>query len=174
MIRDLNNIDDDIVRVKRNIKEILYNDPDVIESLNNPTLDPECPSDALGRNILSYIRLPGTQDQVENYICFDIGDTRESYVNEKMKNQVIVFMCFVHEKNLETNFDIDRHDLLAYLVRDLINYRDYLGNGTQYKLFYNNADIIDVKWHVRTLKFKATTPNNLMSGGRNKHEIIHH
>lgn len=172
MIRNLSNIDDDIIRVKRNIKEILYKDPDVIEAIHSATLDPECPSDALDRNILSYIRLPGTQDKVDNYICFDIGDTEAARNNGKMKSQDIIFMCFVHEDDLKTTYDMDRHDLLAYLIRDLINYRDYLGNGTQYKLYFNNASITDVKWHVRTLKFKAITPNNLTHGGRNRFESI--
>ena len=43
MIRDIQNIDDDIIRAKRIIKEKLINDPDVIEVLDNPKLDPEEP-----------------------------------------------------------------------------------------------------------------------------------
>ena len=35
MIRDIQNIDDDIIRKKRVIGEMLYNDPDIIEVLDN-------------------------------------------------------------------------------------------------------------------------------------------
>lgn len=38
MIRDFQNIDDDIIYKKRIIKEILYNDSDIIELLDNPNL----------------------------------------------------------------------------------------------------------------------------------------
>ena len=40
MIRDINNIDDDIIRKKRIIAEMLYSDPDIIEVLDNKELDP--------------------------------------------------------------------------------------------------------------------------------------
>ena len=38
MIRDIQNIDDDIIRKKRIIGELLYNDPDIIEVLDNPNI----------------------------------------------------------------------------------------------------------------------------------------
>ena len=43
MVRDIQNIDDDIVRKKRIIGEMLYSDPDIIEVLDNKELDPSCP-----------------------------------------------------------------------------------------------------------------------------------
>lgn len=49
MIRDFQNIDDDIICKKRIIKEILYSDPDIIELLNNPQLDPESPDEYIGK-----------------------------------------------------------------------------------------------------------------------------
>ena len=45
MIRDIQNIDDDIVRKKRIIGKLLYSDPDIIEILDNKELDPECPDE---------------------------------------------------------------------------------------------------------------------------------
>ena len=72
MIRDIQNIDDDIIRAKRIIKEKLINDPDVIEVLDNPKLDPEEPDTYVNENIFDYIRIPGTTTDKKNFICFDV------------------------------------------------------------------------------------------------------
>ena len=45
MIRDIQNIDDDIIRKKRVIGEMLYNDPDIIEVLDNRYIDPNFPDE---------------------------------------------------------------------------------------------------------------------------------
>ena len=54
MIRDINNIDDDIIRKKRIIAEMLYSDPDIIEVLDNKELDPTCPDTYLYENIFPF------------------------------------------------------------------------------------------------------------------------
>ena len=45
MIRDIQNIDDDVSYMKRIIRQKLTSDPDVIEALNNQELDPSSPDD---------------------------------------------------------------------------------------------------------------------------------
>jgi hypothetical protein len=57
MIRDINNIDDSIIKAKRIIKEKLYSDQDIIEVLNNPKLNPDEPDTYLDENIFDYIRV---------------------------------------------------------------------------------------------------------------------
>ena len=54
MIRDIQNIDDDIIRKKRLIGKMLYSDPDIIEVLDNPELDPSCPEEYMYENIYKY------------------------------------------------------------------------------------------------------------------------
>ena len=68
MIRDIQNIDDDISYMKRIIRQKLTSDPDVIEALNNQELDPSSPDDYLNKNIFAYIRVPEVQDVAKNYI----------------------------------------------------------------------------------------------------------
>ena len=51
MKRDIQNIDDDIIRKKRLIEKILYTDEDIIEILENPNIDPSVPEDVVGKNI---------------------------------------------------------------------------------------------------------------------------
>ena len=43
MIRDIQNIDDDIIRKKRVISQMIYSDQDIIAVHDNSELDPNCP-----------------------------------------------------------------------------------------------------------------------------------
>ena len=70
MIRDIQNIDDDIIRKKRVIGELIYSDPDIIEALDNKELDPSCPEEYLFQNIFPFIRVPDTQDTSKSFITF--------------------------------------------------------------------------------------------------------
>ena len=70
MQRDIQNIEDDIIRKKRIISKLLYSDPDIIEVLDNPNLDPECPEEYLYTNIFPFIRIPEAQDTTKNFITF--------------------------------------------------------------------------------------------------------
>ena len=70
MIRDINNVDDSIIKAKRIIKEKLYSDPDIIEVLNNPNLNPDEPDTYLDVNIFDYIRIPGTTSETNEFHLF--------------------------------------------------------------------------------------------------------
>lgn len=159
MIRDFQNIEDDIIRRKRIIKRILYEDPDIISLLNNPELDPESPDEYIGVNIHSAIHLPESQDSVKNFICFDIDDLRGTKTNKAFKDQVCTFRVFCHEDDLYTPYGAERHDLIGYCIRDLFNWSNIL--GLQLRLDYDVSGITDVHYVSRTLKFLMTTPNDL-------------
>ena len=77
MIRDMQNINDDVSAMKRIIRQKLTSDPDVIEVLNNHELDPSSPDDYLNNNIFAYIRIPGVQDVAKNFICFSVDDMED-------------------------------------------------------------------------------------------------
>ena len=93
MIRDIQNIDDDIVRKKRIISQMLYNDPDIIEVLDNPLLDPSCPEEYLYTHIFPFIRVPGTQDKSKSFITFMLDDMDKTQVNKTMKSQFLKVDC---------------------------------------------------------------------------------
>ena len=58
MKRDIQNIDDDIIRKKRLIETILYSDEDIVEILDNPEIDPMSPEDLVySPNLLSALFL---------------------------------------------------------------------------------------------------------------------
>ena len=91
MIRDIQNVEDDVVTMKRLIKQKLIEDPDILETLNNSNLDLDSPDEFLDNNIYGFIRVPKIQDTVNSYICFTVDDIEENRFNEVMKKQYIQF-----------------------------------------------------------------------------------
>lgn len=163
MIRNIQNVSDDIIEMKRLIKQKLIADPDILEALHNPTIDLDSPDEFLDNNIYGFIRIPTTQDTVRNFICFTVDDIEPSY-NTHMKVQQIQFACICHLEDMKTEYGIDRHDLLGYLVRDIFNWSNAF--GLQFKLVYNKESTIDSDYYCRTLKFERETTNNLNNATR--------
>ena len=169
MIRDIQNIDDDIVRKKRIIGQMLYSDPDIIEVLDNPELDPSCPEDALYNNIYPFIRIPGTQDTSRSYITFMLDDMEGAQINKAMKSQFLKVVIFVHKDLVKTKYGAERHDLLSYLVKDVFHLSNSL--GMQLKLLSNREGVTDADYCTRTLQFEMTTPNSVKPFNTNQYEF---
>lgn len=159
MERAINRVDDDIIEIKRLIKQKLIADADILEALHNPNVDIDSPDEFLDNNIYGFIRIPQTQDTVRNFICFTVDDMEDHRFNEVMKTQYIQFNCICHLDDMKTQYGIDRHDLLGYLVRDTFNWTNIF--GLQFKLIYNKESTIDSDYYCRTLKFEAIKPNSL-------------
>ena len=138
MKREIQAVDDDIIRKKRLIEQILYSDEDIVEVLNNPDIDPEHPEDLIYENIFPCIRIPGTQDVSKNFITFTVDDMERMPSNPVMKNQTIQFVVFVHKDNIKTKYGMTRHDLLGYLIRDLFNLSNALGPQMEIRNKYTN------------------------------------
>lgn len=168
MIRDIQNIDDDIIRKKRIIGQMLYSDPDIIEVLDNKDLDPNCPEEYLFKNIFPFIRVPGTQDTSKSFITFMLDDIDSVQSNKTMKSQFLKVVIFVHKNLIPTNYGAERHDLLAYLVRDVFHLSNNL--GLQLKLMSNREGFTDNDYCTRTLQFEMTTPNSVKPFNTNVYE----
>ena len=159
MIRDIQNFDDDIITMKRLIKQKLIADTDILEALNNKDIDIDSPDEFLDTNIFGFIRIPSTQDTVRNFICFTVDDIEEDRYNEVIKVQDIQFNCICHLDDMKTDYGIDRHDLLGALVRQNFNWTNMF--GLQFKLIDNKESTVDSDYYCRTLKFMAQKPNSL-------------
>ena len=168
MRRDIQNIDDDIVRKKRIIGEMLYSDPDIIEVLDNSELDPSCPDEYLYQNIFPFIRIPGTQDVSKSFITFMLDDMESAQFNKAMKSQFLKVVIFVHKDLVKTKWGADRHDLLAYLVKDVFHLSNSL--GLQLNLTSNREGVTDADYCTRTLQFEMITPNSMQPYKTNKYE----
>lgn len=169
MIRNIQKVQDDIIEMKRLIKQKLISDTDILEALHNTDIDIDSPDEFLDNNIYGFIRIPTTQDTVRNFICFTVDDIEDHQYNTHMKIQYIQFNCICHLDDMKTEYGIDRHDLLGYLVRDVFNWTNDF--GLQFKLVYNKESTIDSDYYCRTLKFEATVPNSLHKARRdNPHD----
>lgn len=168
MIRDIQNISSDIIRKKRIIGEMLYSDPDIIEVLDNPELDPSCPDEYLHQNIFPFIRIPGTQDVSKSFITFLLDDIEAAPINKSMKSQFLKVVIFVHKDLVKTKWGAERHDLLAYLVEDVFHLSNSL--GLQLNLVSNREGTTDADYCTRTLQFEMITPNSMQPYRTNKYE----
>lgn len=178
--RDLENKkNNDIILKKDKIEKIFNEDPDILEILGqkekrplNKFVDKDNPTEEelkkreeiieynkkiQSKQIVPMLKLNGISKEVLNFIMFDIDDTEVSYVNETIKTQYVVVMCLVHEDDVYTEYGIMRHDLLSYLVKDLLNWSNVL--GMQLKCTSDYTDIVDFHYYCRTLKFEIEAPN---------------
>lgn len=163
MKRDMQNINDDVASMKRLIKQTLIEDVDILEALNNKDIDIDSPDEFLDTNIYGFIRIPKTQDVARNFICFTVddiqGQNRDFQQNRVMKRQRIQFHAICHLDNMKTEYGIDRHDLLGYLIRDRFNWTNLF--GLQFRLIENKESAVDSDYYCRTLVFEARKPNSL-------------
>jgi hypothetical protein len=168
MKRDIQIIDDDIIRKKRIIEQALYSDSDIIEVLDDTDIEASCPEEALYSSIYPFIRIPGTQDKTKNYITFSISDMGVLPRNEIMKSQYVQFVIFVHKNLSKTNFGMARHDCLGYLIRDIFNMSNML--GAQMNLVSNIEGTTDTDYLTRTLKFELIDDNSTKPCRTNPYE----
>lgn len=171
MKRQINCVQDDIIEMKRLIKQKLIADTDILEALNNPDIPLDSPDEFLDTNIFGFIRIPQTQDTVRNFICFTVDDIEDSRFNSHFKVQQIQFSCICHLDDMKTKYGIDRHDLLGYLIRSVFNWSNDF--GLQFKLVYNKESTVDSDYYCRTLKFERECTNSLNKATRsNAHDRL--
>lgn len=158
MIRDIQNISDDISIMKRQIKQRLIDDQDILEALHSE-IDIDSPDEFLDTHIFGFLRIPSTQDTVRNFICISVDDIEDHRFNEIIKIQSLQFTVISHLSDIKTEYGIDRHDLLGYLIRDTFNWTNMF--GLQFHLIYNKEGNLDGDYYCRTLKFEAEKLNSL-------------
>lgn len=168
MKRDIQNVDDDIIRKKRKIEKALYSDPDIVEVIDDPDIDLSCPEELVYSSIYPFIRIPSAQDESKNFVTFSVSDTGRPPNNEVMKNQYVQFVIFVHKNLAKTNYGMARHDCLGYLIRDIFNLSNML--GPQMNLVSNVEGATDTDYLTRTLRFELIDDNSTKPFRTNPYE----
>jgi hypothetical protein len=74
----------------------------------------------------------------------------------------------VHKNLIQTKWGAERHDLLAYLVKDVFHLSNKL--GIQLKSTTNREWVTDTDYCTRTLQFEVTTPNSVKPFNTNQYE----
>jgi hypothetical protein len=153
--------EDDNIFYKEIIKNKLINNSKIIYAINNKDLDPDCPADYLGENILPFYLIVDTQSKAQNYICFETSFDEVDRYNKVMKfGQVIFYIICDNKEIYDKDTGVARHDLLSALITDEFNYTNMF--GTQIKLVSNKPIAIDNNYVGRTLIFQQTTPNSIL------------
>lgn len=162
-----NNVDykkyyeNDNIFYKEIIKNKLMNNSNIINVLNNSELDPDCPADYLGENILPYYLIIPTQGTPKNYICFETSFEELARYNKVMKFGQVIFYIICDNKTIyDKETGIARHDLLAALIAEEFNWTNMF--GTQIKLVSDKPVAVDNNYVGRTLIFEQTTSNNII------------
>lgn len=162
MVRDIQTLEDDIGLAKRVIETVLYNDPDIVELIDNHNIDPKSPEDLMYVNIFPFVRVPGVQDTSGSYICYEVDDMSDISRNDIMKQQYIQFVVFVHDDVIKTKYGAPRHDMLGMVIRDLFNRSNLFGH--ELKLMQSRGGTTDTNYYTRTLKFQLITPEVAQDG----------
>lgn len=153
--------ENDNIYYKEIIKEKLINNSDIIKALNNSDLDPDCPADYMGENILPYYLIVETQGKTKNYICFETSFEEAPRYNKLMKFGQVIFYIICDNKTIyDKDTGIARHDLIAALIADEFNWTNMF--GTQIQLVSDKPVAIDNNYVGRTLVFEQTTTNNII------------
>lgn len=174
----------DIIRKKRIVNKLFNEDPDLKEVLGyknplplNKFADENHPTESekekreiiINYNtnikhpqIVPFIKLNGIQNEVLNFIMFDIEDEKLSYDNEAIKYQNLIIWCLVHEDDIETEYGITRQDLLDAIVRDLLLGSNVLTN--KLTLTSDEYRIIDNNYYARMITFRMKSGNGYGQG----------
>ena len=153
--------ENDNIYYKEIIKNKLINNSKIINSLNNNDLDPDCPADYMGENILPFYLIAKTQGKPMHYICFETSFNEVARYNKIMKMGQVIFYILCDNKDIyDKQSGIARHDLLAALIVDEFNWTNMF--GTQIKLVSDTPMVIDNDYAGRTLIFEQTTTNSII------------
>ena len=82
--------------------------------------------------------------------------------NDRMKQQIIQFVVFIHKDLIKTKYGAPRHDMFGMVIRDLFN-RSHLF-GHELKIVQSKGGITDSNYYTRTLKFQLITPEVAQDG----------
>ena len=122
---------DDIARYKHKVMKELTSNIDILRTLHNNNfesrLNSEHPNGDMYRNvnIFDYMKLPSLKDEIQNYICFEVS-TMASYSNDFTAVNV-VFRTVSHVNDMNTDWGIQRHDLLALIIKNQFDWTKVFG-----------------------------------------------
>lgn len=154
------NYDDLNIQFKQIVKQKIISDPRIIYVLHNDDLDCRQPDDYLNVNVLSRVNLPEVQSRVKNYICFKVDLANDLDKHSRLARMLVTFQILCRDSDIVTEFGIDRHDLLGYLLKDNFQYSNAF--WTQSKCIYDQETLTDSHYNGRLIKFEMTVPNNLL------------
>ena len=171
----LNNPDDDTIRLKNKIKQMLLKNPQLLWALNDSELEKQLFNDDgtlnetgewdayFGENSLirPFLFIPETQDIVSNYLCYQVSTQENFRYNNSMKYLIVTFTILVQEKDSVDKFTgIARHDLIASIIRESLAWSS-VGLADAVPIYEDEA-ITDNNYITKVIKYQIGLPNNLV------------
>lgn len=171
----LSNPDDDTIRLKDKIKDMLLGCPKLLWALHSEDLEGELFDDDGNLNetgewdsyygdtsfIRPFLFIPETQDKVANYICYQLSTDENMRYNPEMKYLIISFTIIVHEKDsIDAETGIARHDLIASIIRELMAWSKIA--RVHAIPIYETESVTDSNYITKVLRYQLALPNNLV------------
>ena len=172
--------DDDNIRIKKQIKDTFLNCPELLYAIHNKELESEL-FDEYGNlnidedgnltgevdryfggnsNIRPFLFIPETQDEVNNYVCYQTSYSDLVRYNDKEKNMIVTFTIFVNGKDsIDKLTNVLRHDLIASIIREKFAWIGLEISTTT--PFGDKESTTDNNYLVRTLQYEVTLPNSI-------------
>lgn len=154
---------DDIIRLKHKVMTELTSNVDILRTLHNHELEAKVlswdhPNGDMYRdvNIFDYMKLPSLKDKIQNYICFEIS-AMESFHNDYITMN-IVFRTVSHVNDMKTDWGIQRHDLLALIIKNEFDWTNVFGK-TLIKVA-DTGKIGEDDFYYREIVYQSELPNN--------------
>lgn len=150
---------DETIRYKHKIMEVLLNCDDLLHTLHCTELDNS--GDIVDRYayknvcIFDYMKLPEFKTNVRNYICFEIRDSNpfDSHITRR-----IIFRVVSHLDEMETDWGVNRPDLLACIIKNEFDWTNLLGISLMKQ--YDEASVADNDYYYREISYKIEVQNN--------------
>ncbi len=171
----MSNPDDDTIRLKEKIKDMLLSCPQLLWALHSEEYEAELFNEDGTLNesgewdvyfgdtslIRPFLFIPETQDVVSNYICYQTSTDENVRYNSEMKYFIITFTIIVHEKDsIDKNTGIARHDLIGSIIRELMAWSSV--TVAHAVPIYEAESITDNNYITKVLRYQAAMPNNLV------------
>ena len=121
-------------------------------------------------NIRPELFIPETQTNIKHFICYQVSFDDMPKYNSTQKYMEIKFNIFCKEGDiLDELTGIPRHDLIASIIRERINWSNLF--GAQAKLISSKESVTDNHYVVRTIIFQVVETNGIYKTTKGKTSI---
>lgn len=150
---------------KRKIMRELCADPDIFTLIDDTSLSSEEPEGMIGRDIFPMVKVPGTTQVTQNYICISVDTPRLSEGNDFWEDKLITFVVACQEQNvLLSKYGAARHDLIAACITEHFNWSNIL--GFELKLISDEEETWSQGYYVRLLKYRNYALNSIRNANK--------
>lgn len=171
---------DDNERYKYRIMKMLTENQDVLWTLHNKALEEnsyttkdedgneiEMLNGDAYRNvsIFNFLKIPGTQSTVKNFICFEVNDVEQPRYNKDLIIKNIIFRTVSHDDDYITDWGIARQDLLALIIQSEFDWTNAF--GLHIEKISDRGRVAENGYYYREFVYETTIPNNLVNKAKN-------